>query len=223
MAILEWVKQWFKAKKPVNKQAQAAARESNESTASSINTAPAGWPPFVATDTKPSVSTTRRPTTTIPATMLNTITLSSNQDRLFLIDDGKLITFSLYRGVSIGLLDGQLAVITPNKPQEGLKEEAFLESEGAAPPIAHMARGLGNKEILLPLGKNTQYNLTYNAANQAMGIIGATDIISTITVPDHPSDGPSGNCQLHLFDLSENILSLQRTKAGLLLTIKARK
>ncbi len=226
MGMLDWIKQLLAGKKPGNKPAPLADGASGKkSTALPPSTAPARSAPFNRARANQSVETSAILPLTIPAAMLNTITLSSDQRRLFLIDDGKLITFPLNtRGVSIGLLDGQLAVITPNKPAPDLEElaEDTVDIEGPAPAVARTAQQKG-KEVRLPLRENTQYNLAYNAANQAMGIIGATDIISTITVPDHPGDGPTGSCQLHLFDLSEHILTVQRTKDSLLLTLKARK
>lgn len=222
MSVLDWIKQLLAGNKVGNGPARPVGGMPSKSTAPTTSAAPAASPPSRQTNT-PTVVPIQA--ITIPAAMLNTISLSSDQRRLFFIDGDKLITFPLdKRGVSIGLLDGQLAVITPNKPAPDLEEleEEAVEIEGPGPAVARAAQKKG-KEVLLPLRENTQYNLTYNAANQAMGIIGATDIISTITVPDHPGDSPTGSCQLHLFDLSEHILTLQRTKDSLLLTLKARK
>lgn len=223
MGIFNWIKQLFVGKKPLGKHASPEDKKPDKNTASSTNTAPDDRPlPSSANTAHPSPSTSF----TISATMLNTITLSPDHRRLFLIDGAKLITFSLdKKGVSIGLLDGQLAVITPHKPEEEEdqpdddlpgKEKTAISAERTAPEEGKVVR--------LPLQKTSQYTLTYNAASQAMGIIGATDIISTLTAPDRPNnEDPSGNCQLHLFDLSKNVLRIERTKESLIARLIAKK
>ncbi len=164
----------------------------------------------------------------IPVAMLNTITLSSDQRQLFLIDGGKLLAFPLFKGggVSIGLLDGQLAVVSARGDEEAAAESSLdLEAEAIlfkTSAEASNSKAGASKTLRLPLKANTQYTLGYNAANQAMGIIGATDIISTITVPDHSGEGPTAGCQVHLFDLSKHNLHLQLVKDELLVTAKLR-
>lgn len=158
--------------------------------------------------------------------MLNTITLSTDLSKLYLIDNGKLVTFSLDtpNGLTIGLLEGQLAVVTKQDPPSGSSGPVAgptVEDEGALISVGSRTAAAKKKDLRFELEERNQYSVTFNSANQAMGIIGATDIISTITVPDNPpTEGPEGQCTLHLFDLSTQNVTLKKMDGVLLVSAK---
>jgi len=121
-------------------------------------------------------------------TMTNTITLSSDMTTLYLIDDERVIPFDLTngKGVLIGVLKGQITVVTPNstnKTTETIKA--------------------GEDRIEIPV-KGSQWTVTYNQPNELMHVVGAVDIdVYTITRKEP-------TCKPILFDLKNKIVNLKR-------------
>ena len=149
------------------------------------------------------------PTSSPPTTplMLNTLSLSSDQRQVYLINDDKVHAFQLDsdEGVTIGLLGDQIAVVNtkevedPTRPNEPDLPDS-TERTADRPRV-----------IKLSLDGKSAFNLQYNPALRAFGIIGATDLISTIPEPGEDPE-PSGNCSLHLFDLNRNLVRMRRSK-----------
>lgn len=139
------------------------------------------------------------------ATMLNSLSLSSDMKTLYLIDNGRAIPFDLTvsEGVLVGLLGEQLVVATAvGRPR--------AEGEVVDPPIAgdvaDVSGGRGpespkptvnDSKYSFKAGDNSQYTISFNGKNKALGIIGVDDISIAIEAPD------DSVCNDQVFDLSE--------------------
>lgn len=186
--------------------------------------APAPSAAKMATD--PSIPTDL-PTNIFPADMLNSISLSTDLTRIYFVDGGKLISFPLdgEAGVTIGLLSGQLAVVTPNKPkptpidpigdEEDLSSGSPVAGQGGQKP-----RKKDGREVIAEIKNNSQYALAYNGETRTLSLIGALDIIITRDNPGTPPTDPSGNCALNLFDLDRSAVVIRRVKDRLVITEK---
>ncbi|NJL75469.1 MAG: hypothetical protein HC892_11005 [Saprospiraceae bacterium] len=120
--------------------------------------------------------------------MTNTITLSSDMNTLYLIDDERVIPFDLTnsKGVLIGVLKGQITVATA----DGITKvtEATKATED---------------RIEIPV-KGNQWTVTYNQPNELMHVIGAVDIDAFTITRKEPT------CKSILFDLKSKIVNLKR-------------
>lgn len=131
--------------------------------------------------------------------MLNSISLSSDMKTLYLIDNGRAIPFDLTvpEGVLVGLLGDQLVVATGSTlpvPQEvplPTVEGAIEEAEVAR------TRPVG-KTYTFKAGQNSQFTVSYNGKNKALGIIGVDDVVIHLEAPDQ------GTCAEQMFDLDNN-------------------
>lgn len=107
--------------------------------------------------------------------MLNSISLSSDMKTLYLIDNGRAISFDLTvpQGVLVGLLGDQLVVATGStvaiSPDAPSIEGAIVDASGST-----KAEG---KTYTFKAGEDSQYTLSYNGKNKALSIIGHDDIV----------------------------------------------
>ncbi len=155
--------------------------------------------------------------------MLNTITLSTDLNTLYLVDNGRLIAYSLEKdqGVVVGMLDGQVSVVSGRRrlppiqgntaaPEE-TNEVIDSETESAllAPRPAKQVPGAepAARTFKLPVADRNQYTVTFNEETQTVAIIGAIDIIGSREQPDVP---PTGKCQLVVLDLLDHTVRLRR-------------
>lgn len=138
--------------------------------------------------------------------MVNTISLSSDLNTLYLVDDGRVIPFDLRKpeGVLIGKIHNQIAAATGVKEEDGKPKHAKGD------------------RIELEVKSNDQYTFTYNRASAGLGLIGATDIIQTTPVPGEPPV-PTGTCELQLFSLDDYDLHIQRNDKALVITKLSKK
>ncbi len=129
--------------------------------------------------------------------MINTITLSSEMDILFLVDNGRAIDFPLdnKNGVLVGTLRGQITVATAF---ELPKEPSGNDPEGP-------------KKLVLPIPR-FQWTFTYNKPSRSFITVGATDV-NFGAVPPNP-DNKIGRGEIevqgHLFDISDKVLHIRR-------------
>ena len=141
-------------------------------------------------------------------TMLNSISLSSDMKTLYLIDNGRAIPFDLTvpQGVLVGLLGDQLVVATAvNRPQSG---ELPVEPDPTAGEEVNVSGGRGPEPVLakhtFKAGENSQYTVSYNSKNRALGIIGVDDIVIHLEAPEDV------NCTDKVFSLeNEQILNIR--------------
>lgn len=133
--------------------------------------------------------------------MVNTITLSSDMQTLYIIDDGRAFEFPINtaKGIYVGTLKGQITAATALEP---------ATEEGT-----EVKRG---KTLKLTTTKS-QWNLAFAKKLEALSVIGATDIDSSIigatdidsslkSVGDY-SEVPG---KAYLFDLKRFILNVRR-------------
>lgn len=129
--------------------------------------------------------------------MLNSITLSSDMNTLYLIDNGRAVSFDLDgpNGVVIGRLGGQLAVVTGAERFDVLDN---VVSDGES------RSRLSNISKKYPVNSDTQWTLTFNADNGIMAIIGVTDIGGGIT------GSTSSGCDQDIYQVSDGPIRLAR-------------
>lgn len=147
-------------------------------------------------------------------TMVNTITLSTDMNTLYLIEgNGRVIPYSLHAigGVYVGLIGGQLTVVSALEPMPDPGSKPVLASsatrsltEAAATPIQRV------KSVKLSTA-NAQWTAIFERKNQAFVLIGATDIDSSLT---------GGNDNLsaegYLFDLREGYVNIRKSGDSLI-------
>jgi hypothetical protein len=130
--------------------------------------------------------------------MLNSISLSSDMKTLYLVDNGRAIPFDLTvpEGVIIGLLGGQLVVATAATPFDPLPTTPGTEET----PVLGARKLAGSAEkFTFKAGENSQYTVSYNEKNKALGVIGVDDLIFQLQNQDN------SGC-------SEQFFSLEREK-----------
>jgi hypothetical protein len=125
--------------------------------------------------------------------MLNSISLSSDMKTLYLIDNGRAISFDLTvpQGVIVGLLGDQLVVATGSTvaiPQD------TPTTGGAVIDTSGSTKG-GGKTYTFKAGEDSQYTLSYNGKNKALGIIGVDDVVIHLEAPEE------GTCSEQIFSL----------------------
>ncbi len=132
----------------------------------------------------------------VTTTMLNSITLSSDMETLYLIDNGRAIPFKLSspKGILIGTLGNQLVVATavdkPDAPAPpdgggGSGDDGSDTVGGAGETVTRAAgRPKAGTEIKFPILASSQWTLVYNNDHGVLGIIGVTDITGSITAPE---------------------------------------
>lgn len=115
------------------------------------------------------------------ATMLNSISLSSDMKTLYLIDGGRAIAFDLTKpeGVIVGVLGGQLVVASGLGTPED-QQTPDLEGELTAGLRAMPDDG----KTTYKLEPKSQYTVTYNEDTEVMAVIGVTDI-TVLLEDDH--------------------------------------
>ena len=137
--------------------------------------------------------------------MVNTITLSSDMETLYLIDNGRAIEFDLSssKGILVGTLNGQLTVATaPNGSSDG-NDDSGMET-ATAPPTS--GGGTGSRGSVKVSVKNSQWTATYYIKSQSLYFIGATEI--DIGEPAARGDEPTP--KVFAFNLRENVINIFR-------------
>lgn len=113
--------------------------------------------------------------------MLNSISLSSDMKTLYLIDNGRAISFDLTvpQGVLVGLLGDQLVVATGSTlpvPQDAPDLGVAGAVEGGEVARTRPVE----KKYTFKAGENSQYTVSYNGKHKAFGVIGIDDIVISI-------------------------------------------
>lgn len=148
-------------------------------------------------------------------TMVNSITLSTDMNTLFLIDNGRAHAFPLQKDkmVLVGLLKGQVTVATSLGPGES----PDLASAGSESPedlsSGALLRGGAGEEVKVPATAKSQWTVFYNRNFQVMALIGAVEIDPGLA----PEPKPTGT-NIFLFNLTEIVVGIRRIDNALLLT-----
>lgn len=159
----------------------------------------------------------------VTTTMLNSVTFSSDMEQLYLIDNGRAISFDLKspEGILIGTLGDQLVVATavvssdaPEPPTGGDPGGggAGTVSDAGSEPVARAARRM---EVKFPVTKDSQWTAVFNPGNGVLAIIGVTDITSGIAEPEPAR--PRGT----LFNIASKPLTI-RKKGDVILVSQVR-
>lgn len=120
--------------------------------------------------------------------MSNTITLSTDMNTLYLIDDERAIPFDLTgKGAVIGTLGGQVSVISASSGKQTL-----LTGKGTTT----------RKEFPI---KDNQWTVNYNEDNVAMHVVGVVDIELFSANPNKESTCAKGG-----YDLSRELVTIRR-------------
>ncbi len=134
-----------------------------------------------------------------PIPMLNTITLSADMSTIYLIESGRVIPYSLYSigGVLIGLVGGQITVVSALDPQPDAGSEASVLTRSASIPVVKSAKISTDKG---------QWTLLFLPKQSRISIIGATDIDVSIREGE-------GETMLegYIFDLRESYVNIRRS------------
>lgn len=129
-------------------------------------------------------------------TMLNSISLSSDMNTLYLIDNGRAIPFDLRvpQGVLVGMIGGQLVVATAAAPP------VLVDAPVGTPRSAA-------QKYTFKAGADSQFTLNFNAKHRALGIIGVDDVVIHLEAPD------SVSCSTRTLSLDDQkIVRITRTK-----------
>ncbi len=125
----------------------------------------------------------------------NSITLSTDMNTLYLIDDERAIPFDLTsRGATIGVIAGEVSVVTA-RPTGKTVESKFID----------------RKDV--PVSGN-QWTVMYNNDNKLFHVVGALDIELTRIEVDNNSKSKS-----MMFDLSKNTVTIRRVKENLTIEV----
>lgn len=140
------------------------------------------------------------------ATMLNSISLSSDMNTLYLIDNGRAIPFDLTvpQGVLVGLLGEQLVVATAIALPTPDDTPDPTVVEGVAADEPGTERRPTEKQTF-KVTESSQYSLSYNPKKKALGVIGTGDIVLNLDAPE------TGGCVSEFTSLDhKGIIRIQR-------------
>lgn len=140
-------------------------------------------------------------------TMVNNICLSTNMKTLYLIDDGRAISFPLDErsGILIGTLRGQLTAATAYElppPAEEAEPDMGARSQAANLVLS----ATDNKEQVRLSTRKTVWSAAFHIGRMQLSLVGATEV--EIRQPDEePVDYKA---EIVTFDLKENTLNIRR-------------
>lgn len=173
---------------------------------------------------------------TLAETTINSITLSPDLSTLYLIDNGRAIAFNLKNknGILIGMLDGQLSVVTAPPivitATEDEPDQPDNPGEVDDDPIKLVAR---RPRILKLPAKKAYWTTLFIEPRGVVSIIGALDIdISIIGALDIDisltddignegqarSNEETHKCKMYAFDISKEPINIRRTGKQLIIT-----
>ncbi len=153
--------------------------------------------------------------------MVNTISFSPDMRTLYLIDSGRTIPFALDKGngVLVAILHGQVTVVSaPDNPFEEPDEPADdpgsrpRRSLATEPVSAALNLPTYPKKVTLPTA-DSQWTVFNNEENQALVVIGTTDINAGIK--DERDLVP----EIAVFKLRNRILNIRFLKDRLVFTL----
>jgi hypothetical protein len=117
-------------------------------------------------------------------TMVNSVTLSSDMKTLFLIDNGRAISFPLDidKGILIGTLKGQITVATGFEVVRETEGESLPGTGEVEPVTLSATRGHPQmpSRFVVPITGN-QWTVAFIAKHEALAVVGATDIDIALT------------------------------------------
>ena len=142
--------------------------------------------------------------------MLNTITLSSDLETLYLIDNNRAIEFPLNskKGILIGSLNGQITVVSAINPPKEEDDAPIGDGDGNLQnPVGTLTKSKGgvlNPKTVIISPKKDQFTNFYNGKNQVLGLIGIVDIDASIAEPE------SSEPLLFMYDLNDSVINVRK-------------
>jgi hypothetical protein len=140
-------------------------------------------------------------------TMVNNICLSTDMKTLYLIDDGRAVSFPLdvRSGILIGTLKGQLTAATAFELPPVVEDVPELQSGSDATNV--VLRASKDKEIVRLTTGKTVWTSVFHKDRMQLSLVGATEV--EIRQPN--DDGPvEYKSELVSFNLQENTLNIRR-------------
>ena len=150
--------------------------------------------------------------------MLNTITLSSDLETLYLIDNNRAIEFPLNskKGILIGSLNGQITVVSAINPPKEEDDAPIGDGENdLASPAGTLAKAKGgvlNPKSVTFSAKKGQYTTFFNGKLKIMCLIGFGDIDVSITESEKLEP------QFFIFDLNDRVLNIRKRENSIVFT-----
>lgn len=150
--------------------------------------------------------------------MLNTITLSSDLETLYLIDNNRAIKFPLNskEGILVGSLNGQITVVSAINPPKEENDAPIGDGEGdlasAAETLAKAKGGILNPKSVTVPAKKGQYTTFFNGKLKIMCLIGFGDIDISITEPEELEP------QFFIFDLNDRVVNVRKKENSIVFT-----
>lgn len=138
----------------------------------------------------------------IVTTMVNSVTLSSDMSKLYVIDNGRAIEFDLEvkTGVVLGTLDGQITAATALAATPGTGEGGAVNPDAAARSV---------KSFKVDVSKG-QWTTFFIKEKLTLGVIGATDIDFGFTGSAVTAQAAT-KCNFEFFSLQTNTLNIKKT------------
>ena len=108
-------------------------------------------------------------------TVMNSLSINTKMDTLYLIDNGRAIPFDLSNpnGVLVTSIGGQLMIAT-DIPRQVSIDAPTTDSEGGKLPGV----------MKFKITKNSQWTAVFNENSSVLAIIGVTDITAKLTAPE---------------------------------------
>lgn len=150
--------------------------------------------------------------------MLNTITLSSDLETLYLIDNNRAIEFPLNskEGILVGTLNGQITVVSAIAPPKEEDDEPIGDGENdLASPVGTLAKAKGgvlNPKSVTVSAKKGQYTTFFNGKLKIMCLIGFGDIDISITESEELEP------QFFIFDLNDRVVNIRKKENSIVFT-----
>lgn len=141
------------------------------------------------------------------STMVNTITLSSDMETLYLIDDGRAIEFKITeaKGILVGTLNGQVTVVTSlHPPKEEVEAPIGTDTGDAALPTSLAKPGMPQEKKVSVSTKGDQWTIFFNRGNEVMALIGIGEIDTSIENPEKLE------AEFYTFPLKTNVVQIRK-------------
>ncbi|HKK78164.1 MAG TPA: hypothetical protein VJ933_00990 [Phaeodactylibacter sp.] len=140
-------------------------------------------------------------------TMVNNICLSTDMKTLYLIDDGRAISFPLDQrsGILIGTLQGQLTAATAFELPKSI-EEADPGMVAGSRSTTLVMSATKNKELVRLSTQKTAWSAVFHPGRMQLSLVGATEV-EIRQADEEPVDYKA---EIVSFDLKENTLNIRR-------------
>mgnify|MGYP006271880481 FL=1 len=146
--------------------------------------------------------------------MVNNICLSTDMKTLYLIDDGRAISFPLDQrsGILIGTLRGQLTAATAFELPKPIEEADPGMIAGATSTTLVMSATKNKEQVRLSTRK-TAWSAVFHPGRMQLSLVGATEV-EIRQAGEEPVDYKA---EIVSFNLKDNALNIRRTGETLLI------